>query len=255
MMRLKFSSTRTLMQPTIFIADLHLSDDTPELNRLFLQALESWRGKTGALYILGDLFEVWLGDDILSETARQTAAALKAFSQTAPVYFICGNRDFLLGKRYAEAAGMTLLPENQIIELYGQTYLITHGDEMCTDDISYQRFRRIIRNPWLRKALLSLPQSRRRKIAAKIRTASKQKKQQMGRTAISDVTEQGVQAALSRHPQAQAIIHGHTHRPHVHGHVFKGKTVKRYVLPDWHGAQGGYLSVSPERVEMEVLGE
>ncbi|OSI12462.1 hypothetical protein BV914_12025, partial [Neisseria dumasiana] len=98
-MRLKFSSTRTLMQPTIFIADLHLSDDTPELNRLFLQALESWRGKTGALYILGDWFEVWRGDDILSETARQTAAALKAFSQTAPVYFICGNRDFLLGKR------------------------------------------------------------------------------------------------------------------------------------------------------------
>lgn len=241
------------MRQTVFIADLHLSDDTPELNRLFLQSLHNWQGKVDALYILGDLFEAWLGDDILSDIAVQTASALKAFSQTAPVYFICGNRDFLLGRRYAAQAGMTILPDNHIIELYGQTYLITHGDEMCTDDVSYQRFRRIIRQPWLQKLLLALPQSRRRKIAARLRAASKQKKRQMGQSALSDVTEHGVQTALNRYPHIQAIIHGHTHRPNVHQHTRHGQTVTRYVLPDWHGTEGGYLDVSEHGAEIKPL--
>ncbi|MDO4227913.1 UDP-2,3-diacylglucosamine diphosphatase [Neisseria sp.] len=241
------------MPQTLFIADLHLSDDTPALNRLFLQFLQEQQGRADALYILGDLFEVWLGDDILSNIAVEAAAALKTFSQSAPVYFICGNRDFLLGKNYAERAGITLLPDIREIELYGTHYLISHGDEMCTDDVPYQRFRRIIRNPWLQKLLLALPQSRRRKIAAKIRAASKQKKQAMGHTPVSDVTESGVQAALNKHPQTEALIHGHTHRPAVHEHGFNGRTVKRYVLPDWYGGSGGYLKVSPAGVEMVAL--
>lgn len=241
------------MPQTLFIADLHLSDDTPELNRLFLQFLQAQQGRADALYILGDLFEVWLGDDVLSETAVQAAEALKTFSQSAPVYFICGNRDFLLGKNYAKRAGITLLPDIREIELYGTHYLISHGDEMCTDDTSYQRFRRIIRQPWLQKLLLALPQSRRRKIAAKIRAASKQKKQAMGHTPVSDVTGQGVQTALDHHPQTEALIHGHTHRPAVHEHGFNGRTVKRYVLPDWYGGSGGYLKVSPAGVEMVAL--
>lgn len=241
------------MHQTIFIADLHLSDDTPELNRLFLHSLSRWQGKTDALYILGDLFEVWLGDDILSDIAVQAAAVLKAFSQSAPVYFICGNRDFLLGRRYAEQAGITLLPESQTVELYGKTYLITHGDEMCTDDVSYQRFRRIIRQPWLKKLLLALPQGRRRRIADRLRAASKHKKQQMGQTALSDVTEHGVQTALSRYPKAQAIIHGHTHRPNVHQHTRYGQTVTRYVLPDWYGTHGGYLAVTENGAEIKPL--
>ncbi|WP_373795877.1 UDP-2,3-diacylglucosamine diphosphatase, partial [Neisseria dentiae] len=164
------------MPQTVFIADLHLSDDTPELNRLFLQTLQNWQGKVDALYILGDFFEVWLGDDILSDIAVEAAAALKTFGQTAPVYFICGNRDFLLGSSYAKQAGITLLPEVREIELYGTRYLISHGDEMCTADVSYQRFRRMIRRPTVQKLLLALPQSPRRKIAAKIRAASKEKK-------------------------------------------------------------------------------
>lgn len=241
------------MPQTLFIADLHLSDDTPELNRLFLQFLQEQQGRADALYILGDLFEVWLGDDILSDIAVEAAAALKTFGRTAPVYFICGNRDFLLGQNYAERAGVTLLPDIREIELYGTHYLISHGDEMCTDDVSYQRFRRIIRQPWLQKLLLALPQSRRRKIAAKIRAASKQKKQAMGHTPVSDVTGQGVQTALDHHPQTEALIHGHTHRPAVHEHGFNGRTVKRYVLPDWYGGSGGYLKVSPAGVEMVAL--
>ena len=242
------------MPQTIFIADLHLSDDTPELNRLFLQALQSWQGRVDALYILGDVFEVWLGDDILSNIAVEAAAALKTFSQSAPVYFICGNRDFLLGKRYAKQAGITLLPEQQVVQLYGQNYLISHGDEMCTADVSYQRFRRIIRCRLVQKLLLSLPQSRRQKVAAKLRAASKQKKQAMGHTPVSDVTEQGVQTALTQYPQAAAMIHGHTHRPAVHEHLFNGRSVPRYVLPDWYANSGGYLQVSPGEVVLQPLG-
>lgn len=240
------------MRQTIFIADLHLSDDTPALNHLFLRALQSWQGNVDALYILGDLFEVWLGDDILSETARTVAAALKAFSQTAPVYFICGNRDFLLGPKYAALSGMTLLPDNLVIELYNRAYLITHGDEMCTEDLSYQRFRHIIRQRWLQKILLSLPRSYRYKLAANIRAASKRKKQQMGHTPISDVTEQGIRAALSRHP-VETIIHGHTHRPDVHEHKFDDRVVKRYVLPDWYDNHGGYLVVSENGAQLQTL--
>lgn len=238
------------MHQTVFIADLHLSDDTPDLNRLFLQALDQWRGKIDALYILGDLFEVWVGDDVPNATADEAAVALKAFSRTAPVYFVCGNRDFLVGRRYAERAGMVLLPEQAVVNLYGTTYLIAHGDEMCTDDVAYQRFRRIIRKKWLQKILLTLPQSRRRKIAGNIREASKTKKRQMGQSPISDVTELGVQTILSAFPEAQALIHGHTHRPAVHEHDFRGRALKRYVLPDWHNGRGGYLRVTEAGAEI-----
>ncbi|MBF0804675.1 MULTISPECIES: UDP-2,3-diacylglucosamine diphosphatase [unclassified Neisseria] len=241
------------MPQTLFIADLHLSDDTPALNRLFLQFLRAQQGRADALYILGDLFEVWLGDDMPDTAAVQTAAALKAFSQSAPVYFIGGNRDFLLGRDYAQRAGITLLPDICEIELYGTHYLISHGDEMCTGDLSYQRFRRIIRQPWLQTLLRALPQGLRRRVAAAARAASKRKKQAVGQTPVSDVTGQGVQTALSNHPQTQALIHGHTHRPAVHQHGFNGRTVQRYVLPDWHGGSGGYLKVSPAGVETVAL--
>ncbi|WP_390892442.1 UDP-2,3-diacylglucosamine diphosphatase [Neisseria bacilliformis] len=243
----------TAMRQTVFIADLHLSDDTPDLNRLFAQALNLWRENTDALYILGDLFEAWLGDDMPDAAARDAAARLKAFSAHAPVYFICGNRDFLLGRRYAAQAGMTLLPEVRQISLYGQTYLISHGDEMCTADTAYQRFRRIMRNRAVQKILLSLPQKWRRKIAADMRAASRRRKRETGLSAVSDVSESGVRAALSRHPEADALIHGHTHRPAIHSHSFAGREVKRYVLPDWHDGRGGYLAVSEAGCEIRLL--
>lgn len=243
------------MSRTVFTADLHLSDDTPALNRLFFEALNQWRGRVDALYILGDLFEVWLGDDVLSETAVQTASALKAFSETAPVYFICGNRDFLLGRRYARQAGMTLLPEVQRLGLYGKNYLISHGDELCTDDAAYQRFRRIMRQKWLQRIFLSLPQQFRSNTAEKIRNKSKAVQSEMGQSSISDVTEAAVQTALSHYPDTDAVIHGHTHRPAVHHHDFQGKTVARYVIPDWYGAHGGYVEVSPQGAEIKMLGD
>ena len=206
------------MPQTVFIADLHLSDSTPELNRLFIQALDDWQGRVDALYILGDLFEAWLGDDAADGAALAAAARLKAFSAETPVYFICGNRDFLVGRRYAERTGFTILPEQYAVSLYGKRYLLSHGDEMCTADTGYQRFRRLMRCPIVQKLLLSLPLALRRKIAAKMRQKSR-----------------------------------HTHRPDIHHHQVQGQTVERYVLPDWYGSEGGYLAVSPQGAEMKKL--
>lgn len=235
-----------MTMPTLFIADLHLSDDTPDLNALFAQFLREQQGKVAALYILGDLFEAWTGDDVNSTTAQEVAANIRAFAQSAPVYFIAGNRDFLLGKQYAQKANMTLLPENYPIELYGKQLLLTHGDEMCTDDVGYLRYRKIIRCRWVQKILLLLPYTKRQKIAANIRARSRAKKQSGRSYAISDVTEQGVQAALNRFPHTQILIHGHTHRPAIHQHGFRQREVMRYVLPDWHDGKGGYLAINEQ---------
>ena len=241
--------------PTLFIADLHLSDFTPDLNTLFTQFLRDHTGKASALYILGDLFEAWTGDDDDSLTATQVAQAINAFAQHAPVYFIAGNRDFLLGKRYAAKAHMTLLPENQLIELYGQAILLTHGDEMCTEDISYLRYRRVMRCKLVQKILLSLPFRKRKQIAERLRNASRARKQQANSYAISDVTEDGVQAALRRYPCTQIIVHGHTHRPNTHTHQYAGHTITRYVLPDWYDGKGGYLAIDEKGARWGKLPE
>ncbi|WP_274584639.1 UDP-2,3-diacylglucosamine diphosphatase [Neisseria leonii] len=241
------------MRPVLLIADLHLSDDTPDLNRLFLQFLHHWQGRAQALYILGDLFEAWLGDDVLSGIAREAAAALKTFGQSAPVYFICGNRDFLLGRRYAEQAGMILLPEVHSVVLHGKNCLLSHGDEMCTDDKAYQRFRCIMRRKWLQKILLSLPKKQRAALAEKMRRASRARQQAVGQSAVSDVTEQGVQTAWRQYPHIEAVIHGHTHRPAVHHHQNQGRSLARYVVPDWYGGKGGYVAVTPQHIAIHYI--
>lgn len=241
--------------PTLFIADLHLSDDTPNLNALFAEFLRQHTGKATALYILGDLFEAWTGDDDPSQTAADVAAQIRTFSHSAPVYFIAGNRDFMLGKAYAQQANMTLLPENHLIEISGQTILLTHGDEMCSNDVAYLRYRRIIRQPLIKKLLHALPFTKRQRIAANIRAKSRARKQNGANYDIADVTEQGIQAALTRFPTAQIIIHGHTHRPNTHTHTFKQQQIMRYVLPDWYDNQGGYLAVDKEGVHFFRLPE
>ena len=220
--------------PILFIADLHLSDHTPSLNALFAQFLRDWQGKAAALYILGDLFDAWTGDDDDSPTAAQVAQQLAG---------------------YAAQCHMTLLPENQIVEYFGKTILLTHGDEMCTDDVGYLRYRKIMRNKIVQKILLSLPFRTRKNIAAKLRAASRERKKQPENYAIADVTEQGVQAALARHPHAQIIIHGHTHRPAHHVHTFCQREISRYVLQDWHDGKGGYLLLDERGVHAHGLPE
>lgn len=242
------------MPTTVLIADLHLSDDEPALTDLLLQSLKAWQQQgVDALYILGDLFDVWVGDDALSACAQQAAAALKAFSQTAPVYFIAGNRDFLLGSRFAEAAGMRILPAVQRVDFYGRKVLLMHGDELCSDDRSYQRYRRVIRAKWLTKLLLKLPLRRRLAIAERLRQASLRKKQRVGLSALSDATETGVQAMWQRYPETDTLIHGHTHRPNRHTHCQGARTLTRFVLPDWRDGRGGCLLVRPDEAVFQPL--
>lgn len=241
------------MSRTLFIADLHLSDDTPELTALLLQSLQQWQGKIDALYILGDLFDVWVGDDAPNQTADTVALALKRLSQTTPIYFICGNRDFLMGKHFLQRSGMQKLPAQTSIEVNGKKILLTHGDEMCTDDTAYLRFRFFMRQKWLQKILLSLPLTMRLKIAAKMRAASRRRQQSLGLSPIADVTEAGVLQCLNAFSDCEIIIHGHTHRPATHSHSFKNRNITRHVLPDWHGKQGGCLSICEDALKFETL--
>lgn len=226
---------------TLFIADLHLSDHTPDLNALFIQFLRDHTHHTAALYILGDLFEAWTGDDDDSPTAAMVAEHIRAFSQHAPVYFIAGNRDFLLGHVYAARANMKLLPENEMITLHGKHILLTHGDEMCTNDVQYLRYRAIIRQTWLQTLFRLLPFRKRKQIAENIRAKSRARKPESYQ--IADVTQIGVQAACAKNRALDIIIHGHTHHQNIHYHTIMGRNIARYVLPDWFKGKGGYLAV------------
>ncbi|UOO81194.1 UDP-2,3-diacylglucosamine diphosphatase [Uruburuella testudinis] len=233
---------------TIFISDLHLSEDVPQLNRLFFQSLQQWQGKIDALYILGDFFDVWVGDDDDSPFIQSVVTALAGFTRNTPVFVQHGNRDFLLGAAFAEKSGVTLLPEQYVAELYGKPYLLVHGDELCTDDVAYQQFRAQSRNLMWQAAVLMKPLAERRMLAGQIRMMSETKKAADGKSEISDATEAGVQALLAKYADKNlaALIHGHTHRPAVHEHDFHGNVLKRYVLQDWEGGQGGYLAVGSD---------
>lgn len=242
-------------QTTLFIADLHLSEQTPELNQLFARCLNQWQGQIDALYILGDFFDVWIGDDDDSPFIRSIKQQLHAFSQRTPIYFVHGNRDFLLGNTFAAESGMQLLNAPLKLTLYGHDYVVAHGDELCTDDLAYQQFRAQSRNPMWQAAVLAKPLSERRLLAGQIRQMSETRKTAEGKSEISDATENGVQymmAAFSGNPMP-TLIHGHTHRPAMHQHQFNNHPFKRYVLQDWHGQHGGYLAVDGEGVHIHEL--
>jgi UDP-2,3-diacylglucosamine hydrolase len=228
---------------SLFLSDLHLEDGRPETARLLDSFLAGPARRAAAVYILGDLFEYWIGDDAVPGTARELAKATAELSRTGiPVYFIHGNRDFLLGEDYARQAGMTLLPETAVVELHGQPTLILHGDTLCTDDVEYQAFRRQVRDPAWQAAALALSVEERIAMARSARDAS------MAHTGstdleIMDVNEQAVQEAFRTHGVSR-MIHGHTHRPAVHRHLLAdGTEAERIVLADWY-ASGSYLEVS-----------
>lgn len=232
---------------TLFISDLHLSAERPDITALFERFLQTEARQCDALYILGDLFDAWIGDDDLTPFHCQVIDALAALSAAGVMtYFIAGNRDFLIGKRFAQMTGVTLLPETHVIDLYGVPTLILHGDTLCTLDTDYLRFRKVIRNPFLLSVLTRLPLTWRRALAGRLRSSSKS---QQTLTAVQlrcmDVTEEGVQQVLANYP-VKRIIHGHTHRPnrHLHHHTVHGN-VERIVLGDWY-EQGSVLRVTPE---------
>ncbi|MGO2012149.1 MAG: UDP-2,3-diacylglucosamine diphosphatase [Pseudoalteromonas sp.] len=232
-----------MMRQTYFIADLHLSENRPDISAAFYAFLNTKiiNQPVDALYILGDFFEVWVGDDFITELSASVAKHLKAVSDSGiPVYFIHGNRDFIIRDKYASQAGMTLLPEQYVIDLYGTPTVILHGDEMCTQDIEYQQFRKKSRGWWWPKLMLALPLWYRRSLARKIREKSKMN-QASKALDILDVTEQAVLNMFKAH-KVTNMIHGHTHRPNVHKYQVADKTLTRTVLGDWY-EQGSYLVV------------
>ncbi|WP_416412998.1 UDP-2,3-diacylglucosamine diphosphatase [Pantoea sp. App145] len=233
------------MSRTLFIADLHLCQDEPAITAGFLHFLQREAHQCDALYILGDLFEAWIGDDDPNPLHQQIAAVLKALP--VPKYFIHGNRDFLLGQRFAAACGMTLLPEEQVLTLYGQRLLIMHGDTLCTDDEGYQRFRAKVHQRWLQKLFLALPLRLRMRIAARMRADSKQANQHKS-LSIMDVNQQAVIEAMTRQ-QVRLLIHGHTHRPAIHEFVLQGENAQRVVLGAWH-QQGSMVQVDADGVRL-----
>jgi len=236
------------MSRTLFIADLHLCAEEPAITAGFLRFLQREALHADALYILGDLFEAWIGDDDPEPLHADIAAALLTLKQHGvPCYFIHGNRDFLLGHRFAHASGMILLPEEQLLELYGKRILILHGDTLCTDDEGYQRFRRKVHQRWLQKLFLALPLFIRQRIAGRMRASSKNANASKS-IAIMDVNQHAVIDAFQRH-QAQWMIHGHTHRPAVHPSEIEGQPAERVVLGAWH-QQGSMIQVDADAVTL-----
>ncbi|WP_338534395.1 UDP-2,3-diacylglucosamine diphosphatase [Leclercia adecarboxylata] len=233
---------------TLFIADLHLQTEEPAITAGFLRFLQGEARHADALYILGDLFEAWIGDDDPNPLHREIAIAIKALVDSGvPCFFVHGNRDFLLGKRYARDCGMTLLAEETVLDLYGRNILIMHGDTLCTDDTGYLAFRAKVHNPWIQTLFLALPLFIRSRIAAKMRAGSKAANSSKSMT-IMDVNPQAVVSVMAKH-QVQWLIHGHTHRPYMHDLTVNDKPAHRVVLGAWH-TEGSMIKVTPDGVEL-----
>ncbi|TVQ47353.1 MAG: UDP-2,3-diacylglucosamine diphosphatase [Gammaproteobacteria bacterium] len=235
----------------LFISDLHLSPDRPDITRQFEAFLSTWRGRTRHLYVLGDLFDVWLGDDMGGALGQQVARALRHQREAgAEVALMHGNRDFLLGRRFAESCGATLLTDPCVREIHGRRVLLSHGDLLCTDDHSYQRMRRVFHQPLVQRGFLVLPQRLRQRIGARLRARS-QREIADKPTEIMDVNAQAVSDALRRHG-VDCLLHGHTHRPAVHPLDLDGRAATRIVLGDWY-TQGSALVWDERGFELKQL--
>ena len=238
---------------TLFVADLHLDPERPVITELFGRFLDTEARDADALYILGDLFEAWVGDDDPSEAGAFVADKLRALTDAGvPAYFIRGNRDFLLGTDYAARCGMTLLDEPVVVDLHGTPTVILHGDLLCTDDVAYQQFRAQTRDPRWQAQFLAQPLQARLAFAAEARAASKARYGELvsAGTAevVGDVAKPAVDALFEGSGVAR-MIHGHTHRPAIHD---EGQGTTRIVLGDWY-EQGSVLRVNADGVELASL--
>lgn len=235
-------------QVTYFIADLHLAQNRPDITACFLRFLKDDAIKAQTLYILGDLFEAWIGDDDDSAYLATIAKALTTLASLGTkIYFIHGNRDFLLGKKFAKKSAMILLPEIDLVDLYGQDVVIMHGDTLCTRDLAYQKFRLKSRSWWWQALVKSLPLFVRKRVAANYRKKSAAATALKSQD-IMDVTLSEVVDCLENY-QCQLLIHGHTHRPAEHELIANSKAAKRIVLGDWY-EQGAWLKVTPSSMEL-----
>ncbi|MEA3639321.1 MAG: UDP-2,3-diacylglucosamine diphosphatase [Lamprobacter sp.] len=222
----------------LFISDLHLSPQRPALTRLFIEFLEQRAPRASELYILGDLFDAWIGDD--DDPLPEVRLAFQRLTaQHRRCLVMHGNRDFLLGRRFARTTGCELIPDPCLIQLSGEPVLLMHGDGLCTDDLAYQRFRRRVRNPIAQQLFLWSPLSKRRRIAASYRQRSKEAMMAKPEE-IMDVNDSAVIRQMRRF-KVRRLIHGHTHRPRDHLIHLDGQPVLRQVLSDWHDDCGEIL--------------
>lgn len=217
--------------PVLFIADLHLDRDHPGVERL--RALCAGRAReAAAFYVLGDLFDVWIGDDDPEPVHASVVEALAGLSAAGvATYFMAGNRDFLIGDDFLRRTGLTALPDPTVIDLFHRRTLLCHGDTLCIDDVDYQRFRAQVRGDEWQREFLTKPLDERRRIADGLRGGSRDAMADKS-SAIMDVNAGAVTAALREHG-AEWLIHGHTHRPARHEHAVDGRAAERYVLSDW----------------------
>ncbi len=235
----------------LFIADLHLEAQRPDIVRAFVRFLQQRASQAEALYILGDFFEVWIGDDGMDELQHSIATALRHLSDSGThIYLMHGNRDFLIGKDFCRQAGCTLLREGSVIDLYGEPVLLLHGDSLCTRDESYQRLRKRLRNPVSLWLLRHLPLSTRHKLARKLRDASRLRVREKA-AEIVDVTPEVVPQVMAEH-KVHTLIHGHTHRPAMHELRIDGRNARRIVLGDWD-RQGWALEVDAQGARLEAF--
>jgi UDP-2,3-diacylglucosamine hydrolase len=227
------------MPHSLFISDTHLCPARPAINSTFFNFLRHGAARAQALYILGDLFEYWAGDDDDDPFNRSVLAALRELTDRGvSLYLMHGNRDFLIGDRFVSACRAKLLPDPTLISLYGAPTLLMHGDTLCSDDFGYQAFRTKVRNPAYQRQFLAQPLSSRKQIIAGLRAENAEEKQ-LKSDAIMDVTTATVEAVLRSHGYPR-LIHGHTHRPALHQHVIDGHRCERWVLADWY-TSGSYL--------------
>lgn len=232
------------MEHCLFISDCHLCDSRPHITQAFTAFLASTAANAQALYILGDLFEYWAGDDaIASGTHQAVIQALKKLSNHGvPVFLMHGNRDFLLFNGFEKATGIHFLPDPCLLTLFDKPVLLSHGDALCTDDVAYQQFRAEVRTTSWQTQFLSQPLARRIAYIEELRDKSEIEKSTKSMQ-IMDVNDDAVNAILRKFDYPPLFIHGHTHRPQKHTHKLDGHECQRWVLGDWY-EQGSYLELS-----------
>lgn len=218
---------------TLFVSDLHIEADRPDIANQFLQFLETEALNADALYILGDLFEFWVGDDDPNEHYAWIKQGLRKLTKkNIPVFFMHGNRDFMIGQDFADETGITILTDPYIVEVHGENVLLSHGDIYCTDDIQYQAVRKMTRDPKWQATMLTRSLEERISFSEQARADSKAHGDNIDQ-AITDVNQAAIKSAL-RQANVTLMLHGHTHRPAVHEIEVDGKQARRIVLGDWY---------------------
>lgn len=233
----------------LFISDLHLLDSRPKVTQAFLHFLNTTAQAAESLYILGDFFDVWVGDDNGIEEYADIIQALANYSaQGHDIFFMHGNRDFIVGDDFAKRANVTLIPDPYTIEINGEPTLLMHGDSLCTGDEEYMEFRKMVRNPQWQQAILQKPMAERIALGAQMRAAS-DSKNSLKASDIMDVTSEEVTKVMLE-ASTLRLIHGHTHRPARHALEINKQTAERIVLGDWHD-KGWYLIADEQGIKLE----